>query len=148
MKQEPGYKKRPIFRMLKILRRTGMLKVLSIYIAVICIGAVLVMIFEPKVNNFGDGLWYCFVSSTTIGFGDFYAVSTLGRIITVAVAVSGIITVAVIPGVIVSYYTEYLHLKEDETISTFLEKLENLPNLSHNELKDLAQKIKKINKKK
>ncbi len=148
MKKELGYKKRPFYRMLKILNRTGMLKVLSVYISVICIGAVLVMIFEPKVNNFGDGLWYCFVSSTTIGFGDFYAVSPLGRIVTVAVSISGIITVAIIPGVIVSYYTEYLHLKENETISTFLEKLENLPSLSNNELKDLSDRVKRYNKKK
>ena len=58
------------------------------------------------------------------------------------------ISVAMVPGVVVSYYTEYLKSKENETISTFLEKLEHLPELSKEELTELSEKVKKFNNKK
>ncbi|MBQ5347424.1 MAG: two pore domain potassium channel family protein [Ruminococcus sp.] len=139
---------RPIKRMIRILNRTGAVKVFIAYIIVLCIGAVLVTLFEPGIRHIGDGFWFCFVSSTTIGFGDFYAVTVLGRIVIILITIFGILTVAVVPGVIVSYYTEYLHIKEKETVSTFLEKLEHLPELPKEELEELSKKVKEFNKKK
>ncbi len=148
MKNSNKYVSRPIKRMFRIINRTGMTKVFIAYILTLCIGAFLVTVFEPNIRNYGDALWYCFVASTTIGFGDFAAVGIIGRIVTVLVSVSGILTVAIIPGVVVSYYTEYLHIKQKETISTFLEDLENLPDLSKEELADISDRVKKFNKKK
>lgn len=139
---------RPIKRMMLIIKRTGMRKVLIAYIISLCLGAFLITIFEPNIKDYGNALWYCFVASTTIGFGDYAAVGVIGRIVTVLVTIAGILAVAIIPGVIVSYYTEYLRIKEKETISTFLEELENLPNLSEERLKAISEKVKSFNKKK
>lgn len=139
---------RPVKRMMQIIKRTGMRKVLIAYIISLCLGALLITIFEPNIKGYGNALWYCFVASTTIGFGDFAAVGVIGRIVTVLVTIAGILAVAIIPGVIVSYYTEYLRYKEKETISTFLEELENLPNLSEERLKSISEKVKSFNKKK
>lgn len=139
---------RPIKRMMQIIKRTGMRKVLIAYIISLCLGALLITIFEPNIKDYGNALWYCFVASTTIGFGDYAAVGVIGRIVTVLVTIAGILAVAIIPGVIVSYYTEYLRIKEKETISTFLEELENLPNLSEERLKTISEKVKSFNKQK
>ncbi len=139
---------RPIKRMMLIIKRTGMRKVLIAYIISLCLGALLITIFEPNIKDYGNALWYCFVASTTIGFGDYAAVGVIGRIVTVLVTIVGILAVAIIPGVIVSYYTEYLRIKEKETISTFLEELENLPSLSEERLKAISEKVKSFNKKK
>lgn len=134
--------------MMLIIKRTGMRKVLIAYIISLCLGALLITIFEPNIKDYGNALWYCFVASTTIGFGDYAAVGVIGRIVTVLVTIVGILAVAIIPGVIVSYYTEYLRIKEKETISTFLEELENLPSLSEERLKAISEKVKSFNKKK
>ena len=139
---------KPIKRMMQIIKRTGMRKVLIAYIISLCLGALLITIFEPNIKDYGNALWYCFVASTTIGFGDYAAVGVIGRIVTVLVTIVGILAVAIIPGVIVSYYTEYLRIKEKETISTFLEELENLPSLSEERLKAISEKVKSFNKKK
>ena len=61
---------------------------------------------------------------------------------------SGIMTAAMIPGVVVTYYTEYQKARQDETVSTFLEKLEHLPELSKEELEELSERVKKYNFKK
>ena len=51
-------------------------------------------------------------------------------------------TVAVISGVVVSYYLEVIHRREQETVTLFLDKLEHLQELSPEELATLSQKIK------
>lgn len=134
-------------RIIMILKRTGTLKMLVSFIAFYCAASTVVWLFEPNVNTIGDGFWYCFVASTTIGFGDIVALTYLGRIITVLVSVYGIVVTAMIPGVVVSYYMEFLKIKEKETVSLFLERLEHLNELSREELTELSGKIKNFNKK-
>lgn len=134
-------------RCYKILRRTGTLKIFLSFLLFLCVAAVLLALFDPGIETFGDGLWYCFVAATTIGFGDLVAVTRLGRVITVLVSAYGILMTAMVPGVVVSYYMEYLKLREKETISVFLEKLENLPELSQEELEQLSQRVREFGKK-
>ena len=100
-----------------------------------------------NISRVTDGLWYCFVSSTTIGFGDIYAVTTAGRILTVICGIYGILVTAMIPGVILTYYTEYIKHQENITVSLFLEKLEQLPDLSKDELVELSNRVKNIKQK-
>ncbi len=133
-----------IKRMIKVLTHTGAIHIFWSFLLIIGVAAAVVTLVEPSIESYADGLWYCFIASTTVGFGDLYAVTAIGRIVTVFVTVSGIMTVAMVPGVVVAYYTEYLKAREEETISRFLEKLENLPNLSQKELQSISDKIKKI----
>ena len=134
-------------RVIKLLRRTGTLNMLVGFIAFYCLASILIWLIEPEVKSVGDGFWYCFVASTTIGFGDIVAISRVGRLLTALVAVYGIVVTAMIPGVVVSYYMEFLKLRENETISTFFEKLEHLPELSKEELTELSDRIKKFDRK-
>ena len=76
-----------------------------------------------------------------------YAVTGIGRFVTVIVGIYGILMTAMVPGVVVSYYMEYLKVKEKETISVFLEKLERLPELSKEELEQLSQRIREFERK-
>ena len=133
--------------MIHLLNHTGTIKVFFAYVIVLCIGAVLTWIFEPQVQSLWDGFWFCFVSSTTIGFGDITAVTVIGRLVVIFVTLCGILTVAMVPGVVVAYYTEYLRKREEDTVSTFLEKLEHLPELQKKELEEISERIKNFNKK-
>ena len=135
-------------RMLRVLKRTGTIKIFFVYLAVLGIGGLVLRFIEPGIHGFFEGVYYCFIASSTVGFGDIVPVTRLGRIITVFVTMAGILTVAMVPGVIVSYYTEYLKSKEQETVSTFLEKLEKLPEMSREELEKLSERVKQYNRKK
>ena len=135
-------------RLFLIFKRTGAIKIFISFLILMLLASILLTIIEPNIKTIRDGLWYCYVASATIGFGDIYAETFIGRIITVVVSFTGIIITAILTGVIVSYYIEYLKDKQSETISTFLEKLEKLPTLSKNELEDISDKIKKFNNKK
>ena len=57
-------------------------------------GGVLFLV-EPAITNYGDGLWYAFVTSTTVGYGDLLAVTLIGRITSVFLTIYGLIFLAV-----------------------------------------------------
>lgn len=130
----------------KLLWHTGTIKIFFAYVIVLCISGLILMFIEPQVNTFFDGVYFSFVASTTIGFGDIVPVTVLGRIITIITTLIGVLTVAMVPGVVVAYYTEYLKAKENETVSTFLEKLDHLPELSKEELEELSERVRQFKK--
>ena len=134
-------------RCYRVLKWTGTLKIYTGFLLFICGASVVLAIVEPSIDNSGDGLWSCFVAATTIGFGDICVVTRVGRIATVLVGIYGILMTAMVPGVVVSYYMEYLKIREKETISVFLEQLEQLPELSKEELEELSERIQKFSKK-
>ncbi len=137
---------RPLQRIRGVLKHTGAIKIFFAYLILLAIGGTVLSLIEPQVHGIFEGFYFCFVASTTIGFGDIVPVTVLGRIITILITMAGVLTAAMVPGVVVAYYTEYLKAKESETISTFLEKLERLPELSKDELSELSAKVKKFNK--
>ena len=139
---------KPLKRIGKLLVRTGAIKIFGAYVVVLLIGGILLTFIEPQVHGNFEGFYYCFVASTTVGFGDIVPVTAWGRIITIVVTLVGLMAVAMVPGVVVAYYTDYLKIREKETAATFLEKLERLPELSKEELTELAEKVKEFNKNK
>lgn len=126
----------------KILKATSVDKILIAYVIFILISGFILSQIEPQIHNFGDGIWYCCVSFTTIGFGDIVATTLIGRIITIIVSILGMILIALITGVLVNYYQEFIKIKAKESVSEFLDKLEKLPELSKEELKEISQSVK------
>lgn len=127
-----------------IVRRTHTDKLLYAFLVNLFVVALFITMAEPQITHYGDGLWYTFVACTTIGFGDFAAVTLIGRILTVYMAVNEILLVAIIPGVVVSYYLEVIHRRERESLTVFLDKLEHLPELSEEELREISNRVKKL----
>ncbi len=90
----------------KIIVSTFSLEILfGLLTTIICFSIVLQTV-ESGITNFPDALWYSFAVVTTIGFGDFTAVTPLGRVLTVILGLYGIIAVAVITSIIVNFYNE------------------------------------------
>lgn len=80
----------------------------------ILISALIVFNVEPEsFDTFFDAVYWATVSLTTVGYGDIYPVSTLGRIITMVSAIFGIAVVALPAGIITAGYMD--ELKRDKT---------------------------------
>jgi voltage-gated potassium channel len=102
----------PMFRTLRLLRVVSLLRVLNratsmafrarvmSYVVssaalLTYVGALAALDAErvaegAKILNFGDSLWWAFITITTVGYGDFYPVTLEGRLISVGLTVSGI----------------------------------------------------------
>ena len=97
----------------KIFHKTYAAEIMfGIVVLIIAISLVLPLV-EEGITSFTDGLWYCFAIVTTIGFGDFAAVTPIGRILSVILGLYGVIVVALITSIIVNFYNE-VNKKEEE----------------------------------
>lgn len=125
-----------------ILKTTSADKIVIGFIGFILMVAGIIQMVEPSMTSYGDALWYCFIVITTIGFGDFYAITLIGRVATIILAIYGIFVVALIPGIVVSFYMEFIKIKANESTVEFLEKLERLDELSKEELTQISKNVR------
>lgn len=58
---------------------------------------------EPDINGAWDGVWYAVVTTTTVGYGDYFPVTVAGRAIAVVLMFTGIGVVAAIGGAIATW---------------------------------------------
>ena len=71
----------------------------------IFVSAVIIFNVEPSTfPNFFDALYWATISLTTVGYGDIYAISTTGKIITMISSFLGIAIVALPAGIITAGY--------------------------------------------
>ncbi|MCQ9210299.1 potassium channel family protein [Granulicatella seriolae] len=90
----------------RILQVTGFTKFIASFVVYLLIAAVGLYIFEPSITNIGDSIWYCFVTSTTLGYGDIVVTTIIGRVISVFLALYGLLFFGCLSGIVVSYYLE------------------------------------------
>ncbi len=127
-----------------IMRITRADKLFVSYLGLFFVIAALITLVEPDIKTYGEGVWYCYTMSATIGFGDMVAVTIVGRILTIFLSLCSILIIGMIPAIIVSYYMTALKRINNEAMVTFMEKLERLPELSEEELKDISAQVKKM----
>lgn len=77
----------------------------AIFMLVIYGAAHLLLTYEihainSNVTNFGDSFWLCFMAASTIGFGDFYPVTTAGRTIIGSMFILGGVMLGTIIGLV------------------------------------------------
>ena len=82
-------------------------------------------IAEPKVETFGDGIWWALVTITTVGYGDITPLTTLGRIVASTLMILGIGFIATLTAAVSAYFLSNLGEKET-TLDDVLSKLEEI----------------------
>lgn len=97
--------------------------VLLLAIGYIVISALIVFNVEPdSFNSFFDAVYWATVSLTTMGYGDIYPVTEVGRIVTMVSSIFGIAIVALPAGIITAGYMDELNKvageeKDEDTIT-------------------------------
>ena len=130
-------------RILKsVLVRTHTHKILFSYLVFVFLDALVIYLADPAIPTYGDSLWYCYAVISTAGFGDVVATTVIGRIASVLLTIYSILVIALITGVIVNFYNQLIQVKQKETLTAFADKIQRLPELSHDELVELSENAK------
>ena len=89
--------------------RDSLAAVGTMAVAYIFISALVIFNAEPdSFRNFFEAMYWATVSLTTVGYGDIYPVSTIGRIIAMVSSVFGVAIVALPSGIITAGYMREL----------------------------------------
>lgn len=126
----------------QIIRTTDADKILIGFVGFVLFTAFLFMMVEPTIHTYGDAIWYAFAVFTTIGFGDVVATTPIGRVMTMLLGLYGILVVAIMSSTIVNYYIEMSKVKANDSVAKFIDKLERLPELSEDELKEISKAVR------
>jgi voltage-gated potassium channel len=119
-----------IFRVLKLIRysktmivianvlrkvKTQLFAVLILITIYIFVSAMLIFQLEPDLfDGFFDALYWATISITTIGYGDIYPTTDIGRFITMISALMGVAVIALPSGMITAAYMNEISKKKSK----------------------------------
>lgn len=91
----------------------------TLAVAYILISALVIINVEPdSFENFFDAVYWATVSLTTMGYGDIYPVTTIGRLVTMFSSIFGIAIVALPAGIITAGYMSEIEKNDDSQDNT------------------------------
>lgn len=103
---------------------------------------------QPEVfSNAFSGLWWSVSTILTVGYGDIYPITTLGKSLAIVIALLGVGVVAIPTGIISAGFMEY-HTKLDNSNDTniYRKLINDYDKLSDDEVKKLKDIINIIDK--
>ena len=129
-----------------IYSRTHADRILRVYLIFFFISALIINASEPGIKTFGEGVWYSFVSVMTIGFGDYVAVTFIGRLMTILLSIYSMLVFAILTGVITSFFMDAAKMRYRDSMEEFMDDLMNMEELPPERLAEMSEKAKKFNK--
>lgn len=91
-------------------QRAPLLAVCSMAAGYVLISALIIFNVEPETfDNFFEAVYWATVSLTTMGYGDIYPVTTIGRLVTMISSFVGIAIVALPAGIITAGYMDKIN---------------------------------------
>lgn len=107
--------------------------------SVIFIGAIAISYIDDM--TIGDALWWSFVTTTTVGYGDIAPTSVGGRLVAVFLMLIGIGFLSTLTGNISSFFITHEHSEKnsyhDEVIQEITQKLDDFQSLSIDDLNSM-----------
>ncbi|MGT2866363.1 potassium channel family protein [Streptococcus fryi] len=103
--------------MLKVFKkqRDALLAVILLAIGYILVTSILIFNVEPDTfDTFFDAIYWGTVSLTTVGYGDIYATSVIGKVVTMLSAFVGVGIVALPAGILTAGYMEELTISREK----------------------------------
>ena len=116
---------------------------------VIVMSSIIISLLENM--SFGDALWWCFVTFTTVGYGDVVLNTITGRIMAAILMVIGIGFIGITTSTIAMHIINGGNIKarrnfKDELIENIKYKLDSYDELSEKDIDDIYKTLKSLKK--
>ncbi|MEY8297816.1 MAG: ion transporter [Emergencia timonensis] len=96
-------------------QKDALVFVFGLAMSYVFICALIIFNVEPETfHNFFEAVYWAVISLSTVGYGDIYPVTTMGRVITILSAIVGIAIIALPAGVITAGYMEELSAQKEK----------------------------------
>lgn len=119
-------------------RREGTFSIVaSISVLLVIFGAIGILQFErgiaeSNIQSAGDALWWAFVTITTVGYGDYYPITTEGRMVAAVLMTAGVGLFGTFTGFVATWFMSEEADSKDEA------------SIQHQELKAELREVKAI----
>lgn len=112
-------------------RADDLIVTMALAFTLLLFGATALYITEGQVQpeEFGSiprALWWSVITLTTVGYGDAFPITAMGKVFAAVVALSGIALVAMPTGIIAAAFSEAMQRRRDQQIREMREHLERL----------------------
>lgn len=126
-----------------VVKAAGLLPMTVTFAALFVLGTGAIVLTEPALGRIGDAAWFLFTVITTIGLGDYTCTTVVGRLATIVMSLYSVFYIALITGAVVSYCEERIRESRNESLMDLIDELEHLPELSHEELASLSERVRR-----
>ncbi|KAL7670848.1 hypothetical protein ACOME3_005766 [Neoechinorhynchus agilis] len=122
----------PVVKVLGLTLKKSCLPMLAVILTIFTVASfygMFVYLFEArnhdaKIKSPANGIYWAIIAMTTVGFGDFYPVTNLGKIVSMLCSVTGLIlTSMIIPILSNLYYEIYLETERQRTTDITVKKV-------------------------
>lgn len=101
---------------------------LFVFLFIVITGAIVAIIEKnsptSNIYSIGDGIWWAFSTATTVGYGDFYPTTIMGRLIAISLMFIGFALFSVVTANIASFFVERDEEKELDELHERIDSLE------------------------
>lgn len=112
----------------------------------IVLGGILIHFAEGM--SYGDGVWWAFVTATTVGYGDISPSTFYGRMIAMALMLLGIGLIGTVTSTLTSYFLNAgTKSVKNEAIETVKKRLDNFDELTEKDVDDICHILKGLKNK-
>ncbi len=135
---------RPLRKAKRFYNTNGFKYVLFATIMTIITGGVLIHYAEGM--DFDDGIWWAFVTATTVGYGDISPETIYGRLIAMMLMIVGIGLIGSVTSTLTSFFLNRQDKKsvKSSVIATIKSELDRFDELSDEEIEDICRLLKSM----
>lgn len=121
----------------RFLNTNGFKFVVIATVGMIIASAILMVIVEDM--PFPDGLWWSFVTVTTVGYGDIAPVSLAGRVLAIILMLFGIGLIGALTSTVTTFFIREQKKEQNEFVAAAISKLEDFDSLSKSDVEEIAR---------
>jgi voltage-gated potassium channel len=114
-------------------------------IALLFLTAIPMTWIEPNFHSYGDALWWTVVTTTTVGYGDLFPETNVGRIIASVLMFVGIGLIGVVTGTVASIFSNKKGDLPDQ-LKYVRDKIDDYPSLTEPEIIVMIEQLKAYQK--